>query len=64
MADKGFFKSPEDTCYLNSSGACNFALTIGVLSFIICLVFLVKDVMIVIVDFSSNIMVSNAACNQ
>ena len=57
MADKGYFKSPDDTCYLNESGACNFALAVGVLAFVICLVLIVKDVMMVIVDFSGSIMV-------
>ena len=57
VADKGFFGSPEDTCVLNESGACNFALAIGVLAFIICLAFLVKDVIMVVVDFSGSIIV-------
>ena len=32
--------------------ACDFAISVGVIAFLICLVFLVKDFMMVIVDFS------------
>jgi len=44
-------------CGYNLSGACSFAIAIGVIGFLLCLVFLVKDVIYVIVDYSENIVV-------
>jgi len=48
---------PVVTCGYNASGACSFAIAIGVIGFLLCLVFLVKDVVYVIVDYSENIVV-------
>ena len=60
MADKGYLKSPGDrTCWYNASGACSYALAIGVLAFLLCIVFLIKDVMMVVIDFSGSIIVSD-----
>jgi hypothetical protein len=40
-------------CFYNANNdACNFAVAVGVIAFLICLVFLVKDFVMVIVDFS------------
>ena len=60
MANKGYAgDTGEDSmCLYNGSNACSFALAIGVLAFLICLVFLVKDVMMVVVDFSGAVLVS------
>ena len=44
--------------YNGNSDACNFAIAVGVLGFLLCLAFLVKDVLFVIVDYSNNIVVS------
>ena len=44
--------------YNGNSDCCNFAIAVGVLGFLLCLVFLVKDVLYVIVDYSDNIVVS------
>ena len=38
---------------------CNFAIAVGVIAFLICLVFLVKDFLMVIVDFSQALKVSH-----
>ena len=46
-----------DTCYYNGSNACNFGIAVGVIGFVMCLVFLVKDVLYVVIDFSNNILV-------
>ena len=56
MSDKGIV--PVAGCVLNGSNACSFGIAIGVLAFFICLSFLVKDVMIVVIDYSETIMVS------
>ena len=45
--------------YAGNSDACNFAIAVGVIGFLLCLVFLVKDVLFVIVDYSDNIVVSS-----
>ncbi len=39
-------------CDFNESNACSFAVAIGVIAFLICMVFLVKDVFFVLIDFS------------
>ena len=44
--------------YNGNSDCCNFAIAVGVLGFLLCLAFLVKDVLFVIVDYSNNIVVS------
>ena len=44
--------------YNGNSDCCNFAIAVGVLGFLLCLAFLVKDVLYVIVDYSNNIVVS------
>ena len=44
--------------YSLNSDCCNFAIAVGVLGFLLCLAFLVKDVLFVIVDYSNNIVVS------
>lgn len=45
-------------CLYNESNACSFGVTIGVLGFLMCLAFLVKDVLYVVIDFSNNLTVS------
>lgn len=45
-------------CLYNRSNACSFGVTIGVLGFLMCLAFLVKDVLYVVIDFSNNLTVS------
>lgn len=57
MADRGF--DVNRYCLYNGSGACNYALAIGVLAFLICIVFILKDVIMVLVDFSGAIIVSD-----
>ena len=59
MSDKGFLSTPaEKICYYNNSGACNYALAIGVLAFLICIGFIFKDVAMVVIDFSGFLVVS------
>ena len=61
MANKGYVNitGSFSGCVLkHGSNACSFGLAIGVLAFLICLAFLVKDVMIVVIDFSESIQVS------
>lgn len=48
----------RDVCLYNRSNACNFGVTIGVIGFLMCLAFLVKDVLYVVMDFSNNLTVS------
>ena len=54
VADQVVFEFNGDRlcAYNNQLSACNFAIAVGVIAFLICLVFLVKDFMMVIVDFS------------
>ena len=53
------FTTGEIGCGYNlNSDCCNFAIAVGVLGFLLCLAFLVKDVLFVIVDYSNNIVVS------
>ena len=61
MANKGYLNVPggDDICLYNGSGACSYALAIGVLAFLLCIVFLIKDVMMVVIDFSGSIIVSD-----
>ena len=40
------------------SDACSFAVAVGVIAFLICLVLLIKDIVLIIVDFSEAIKVS------
>lgn len=40
-------------CAYNGSNACSFAVAVGVIAFLICLVFLVKDIFMVIIDFTA-----------
>ena len=44
--------------YGNDSNACSFAIAVGVIVFLLCLTFLVKDVLFVIIDYSDTIVVS------
>lgn len=48
----------RDVCLYNDSNACSFGVTVGVIGFLMCLAFLVKDVLYVIIDFSNNLTVS------
>ena len=50
-----------DECGYNGSDACGFAIAVGVIGFLLCLVFLLKDVAYVIIDYSENPVVSKAA---
>ena len=59
MADKGYITVGDQICLYNQSGACSYALAIGVLAFLLCIVFLIKDVMMVVIDFSGSIIVSD-----
>lgn len=46
-------------CYgFSNSNACSFAVAVGVIAFLLCLVLLVKDIVLVIVDFSEAVKVS------
>ena len=45
-------------CGYNLSNACSFAIAVGVIAFLLCLTFLVKDVLFVIIDYSDTIVVS------
>ena len=59
MSDKGIARfSGGNVCLYNNSGACNYAIGIGVIAFLICIAFLFKDVAMVVVDFSGYIIVS------
>ena len=49
----------HDYCLYNNSNACSFGVAVGVIAFLFCLIFLVKDVLYVVIDFSNNIMVSH-----
>ena len=44
-------------CGYNLSNACSFAIAVGVIAFLLCLTFLVKDVLFVIIDYSDTIVV-------
>ncbi|XP_003386894.1 PREDICTED: synaptogyrin-3-like [Amphimedon queenslandica] len=58
MSDKGIVKknnAGDSACLYNGSGACNYAIGIGVIAFLICIAFLFKDVAMVVVDFSGYI---------
>lgn len=46
----------ESLCLYNRSNACNFGVAIGVIAFVLCLVFLVKDVLYVVIDYSNNVL--------
>ena len=46
------------TCTYNGSNACDFAIAVGVIGFLFCLAFLVKDVMLVVIDYSNSLAVS------
>ena len=59
ITDKVYIEiEDQDRCGYNDSSACSFAVAIGVIAFLLCLVFLVKDVLYVIVDFSQALKVS------
>lgn len=45
-------------CLYYASNACGFAIAVGVIAFLLCLVFLVKDVLYVVIDYSDNVVVS------
>lgn len=55
-------------CYYNlNNNCCNFAIAVGVLAFLLCLVFLMKDILYNVLDFTNNINVSYfhvAGCMQ
>jgi hypothetical protein len=61
VADQGYHAQDatplSGQCLYNESGACGYIIAIGVLAFIICLVFMTKDVGMIILDFSGNIFV-------
>ncbi|CAI8020783.1 Synaptogyrin-1 [Geodia barretti] len=44
-------------CRYNNSNACSFGVAVGVIAFLLCLVFLVRDVVYVVIDFRNNVMV-------
>ena len=44
-------------CGYHLSNACSFAIAVGVIAFLLCLTFLVKDVLFVIIDYSDTIVV-------
>ena len=44
-------------CGYNLSNACSFAIAVGVIAFLLCLTFLVKDVLFVIIDYSDTLVV-------
>lgn len=48
----------QDLCLYNLSNACSFGVAVGVIGFVMCLVFLVKDVFNVVIDYSNNLIVS------
>ena len=48
-----------DYCAYNGSNACSFGVAIGVIAFLLCLIFLAKDVIYVVIDFTDNLLVSN-----
>lgn len=55
----------EKVCGYNGVAACcNFAIAVGVIAFLICLAFLVKDFMMVIVDFSQAMQVKWCTLNR
>ena len=60
VADKVVIKAAGlSICAYNlDKNCCNFAIAIGVLAFILCLVFLMKDVLYNVLDFSDNVTVS------
>ena len=49
----------DSGCYYNRSNACSFDVAVGVIGFLLCLAFLVKDVLYVVIDYSNNIVVSD-----
>ena len=60
VADKVIFRVTgfPSTCLYNQSSACSFAIAVGVIGFLIFIVFLVKDILYIILDFSDGILVS------
>ncbi len=46
-------------CYYNNYSACSFAIAVGVIGFLLSLAFIVKDILIVIIDYSDNPVVSH-----
>ena len=46
--------SGTNFCLYNFSTACNFGITIGVIGFVMCLAFLLKDVLFAVIDFSTS----------
>ena len=51
-------------CGYNLSNACSFAIAVGVIAFLLCLTFLVKDVLFVIIDYSDTIVVCTCTCTS
>ena len=49
----------DNTCHYNGSNACSFDVAVGVIAFLLCLTFLIKDVLYVVIDYSNNIVVSD-----
>ena len=59
VADQVYQDFPNGrVCFYNFSNACSFAIAVGVIAFLLCLTFLVKDVLFVIIDYSDTIVVS------
>lgn len=65
VADKGNVETDSDGSnstycgYDDSNSYCGFTIVVGVLAFLFCFAFLVKDVFYVIIDYSNTIVVSN-----
>ena len=51
-------------CFYDFSNACSFAIAVGVIAFLLCLTFLVKDVLFVIIDYSDTMVVSYLPVHQ
>ncbi len=48
-----------ETCYYSDNyNACSFAIAVGVIGFLLCMAFIVKDILIVVIDYSDNPVVS------
>ena len=51
-----------NVCAYNFSDACSFAIAVGVIAFLLCLTFLVKDVLFVVIDYTDTIVVRHSTC--
>ena len=58
-------QAQADNCLgYSHSNACSFAVAVGVIAFLLCLVLLVKDIILIIVDFSEAIKVGGVRLNR